>query len=164
MWKSINGWEDLYEVNESGDVRNMITGKLISGDSNSCGYKRVTLYNKNHIPGKQRFFRHRLVAEHFLDNPYNLPEVNHKDHDKNNNNVSNLEWCTRKENELDSRAFGAKVFRPFTVVYEGGKTEIYNTKPELADALNISRSLVRLWLRDDSTTYTSYGITKIKYI
>lgn len=56
MWKDIKNWELYYEVNEFGEVRNKITQKLLLGDINSSGYKRVCLYNKNHIPQKQRFF------------------------------------------------------------------------------------------------------------
>ena len=55
MWKDINGWEGLYEISDSGDVRNKLTGHLIIGDKNSAGYRRVCLYNKNHNPSKQRF-------------------------------------------------------------------------------------------------------------
>lgn len=99
MWKDIQGWENLYEVNQSGEVRNKLTHNLIIGDINSGGYCRVCLYNKNHTPSKQRFFRHRLVANAFIPNPDNLPEVNHKDHDLKNNCVKNLEWCTKRENE-----------------------------------------------------------------
>ena len=108
MWKDIIGWEKYYEINEHGDVRNKLTKHLVIGDKNSVGYMRVCLYNKNHNPKKQRFFRHRLVATHFIQNPYNLPEVNHLDTDITNNDVSNLEWVTRNENEQHSRLLGHK--------------------------------------------------------
>ena len=55
------------------------------------GYFRVCLYNK--VSKMKRFMVHRLVALAFLPNPYNLPQVNHKDENKQNNNVENLEWC-----------------------------------------------------------------------
>ena len=87
----IQGWEGLYEVDTEGNVYNSITGNQIIGDHNNWGYARVRLYNKYHNPPIQRFFRHRLVATHFIDNPYNLPQVNHKDFDKDNNTVENLE-------------------------------------------------------------------------
>ena len=77
MWKDIKNWENIYQINDSGDVRNKITGNIIKGDRNSSGYFRVCLYDKNHIPEKQRFFRHRLVAEHFIPNPFGYQEVNH---------------------------------------------------------------------------------------
>ena len=112
MWKDIvdEYWKDYYEVNEFGEVRNKITKKLIKGDLNSAGYHRVCLY---HAPYKKRFFRHRLVAEAFIPNPENLPEVNHIDEDKSNNAVSNLEWIDRKTNERKNRRMkngGEKIY------------------------------------------------------
>ena len=75
IWKDINGWERYYEINDDGQVRNKINNNLIIGDCNSCGYPRVCLYNKNNNPNKQRFFRHSLVAEHFIANPDNLSDA-----------------------------------------------------------------------------------------
>ena len=94
MWKTIPDWEN-YEVNEYGEVRNKSTQKLIIGDINNAGYQRVCLYNS---PAKKRFFRHRLVAELFLENPNEDQEVNHIDGNKNNNHISNLEWSSRASN------------------------------------------------------------------
>lgn len=125
MWKDIKGWEDFYEINDYGEVRNKLTMRLIIGDKNSTGYSRVCLYNKSHIPNKQRFFRHRLVAEHFIPNPLNLPEVNHKDANIDHNYLSNLEWVTKKENELHSRIFGSKEYKPFRVLYKSGDIKFF---------------------------------------
>ena len=127
MWKDIKNWENIYQISDSGDVRNKITGNIIKGDINSSGYFRVCLYDKNHIPEKQRFFRHRLVAEHFIPNPFGYQEVNHKDHNLEHNYVSNLEWCTRNDNELDSRMFGTKKYRPFKVIFKNNDIKIYDT-------------------------------------
>ena len=164
MWKDIKNWENNYQVSDSGDIRNKITGNVIKGDVNSSGCLRVCLYNKKHTPQKERFFRHRLVAEHFIPNPYNLPEVNHKDHNLEHNYVSNLEWCSRDNNELDSRMFGAKRYRPFKVVFNNNDIEVFDTKPQLAKKLNVSRSLIRLWLLKESLTYKTYNISSIEYI
>lgn len=163
MWKDIQGWENLYEVNQSGEVRNKLTYNLIIGDINSGGYCRVCLYNKNHTPPKQRFFRHRLVANAFIPNPDNLPEVNHKDHDLKNNCVTNLEWCTKRENELDSRKFGTKAYKPFEVVFDDGSSITFDCKTHLAEFLGISSALVAHWLKRRSFSYSKYHIYSITY-
>ena len=93
-WKAIPGYEGLYEVSNKGNVRNVRRNTLLRLQKNQ-GYIKVWLY-KNGIGTGLRV--HRLVAEAFLPNPDNLPEVNHKDEDKTNNNVDNLEWCNRKYN------------------------------------------------------------------
>ncbi len=56
MWKDIKGWEEYYEVNNNGDVRNKKTGHFVVGDINSAGYCRVCLYNKNNTPKKTAIF------------------------------------------------------------------------------------------------------------
>ena len=62
---------------------------------NSSGYLKVVLRHNKQSKNK---YLHRLIAEHFIENPTNAPMVNHKDGNKLNNHVSNLEWCTRKQN------------------------------------------------------------------
>lgn len=164
MWKDIKGWEDFYEINKSGDVRNKQNKKLIIGDCNSIGYPRVGLYNKKHNPAHQRFFRHRLVAEHYIDNPDNQPEVNHKDHNIKNCNVDNLEWCTKLDNELDSHKYGSKKYKPFIVKYINGNIEQYDTAPQLARKINVSRRTIHNWLLKLSNGYKKYNIIEIEYI
>ena len=95
MWVPIKNWE-WYLVDEYGNVKNSRTGNYIVGDKNNIGYSRVCLYDRDK---RKRFFRHRLVAEYFVPNPDNLPEVNHIDGDKDNCYYKNLEWCTRSDNE-----------------------------------------------------------------
>lgn len=56
MWKDIIGWEKYYEISDEGKVRNKLTRHIKVTDRNNCGYHRVTLYNKNNYPQKQRFF------------------------------------------------------------------------------------------------------------
>lgn len=90
LWKPVPGYEGIYEVSNTGDVRgkNGIRKPQLSWD----GYLFVKLCNN----GKEKKFKiHRLVAMAFIPNPGNLKEINHKDENKLNNNVENLEWCDR---------------------------------------------------------------------
>ena len=98
VWKSTI--YDDYEVSSLGRVRNVITHKVLSTfDKNRLGYIRVNLYNNGK---KKRYFIHRLVAEAFLPKKQGKDFVNHKDGNKQNNHLDNLEWCNRSENQLHS--------------------------------------------------------------
>ena len=93
MEKTIEGFPK-YTVDEKGVVRRLRDGKEIAQQI-YCGYKCVALWNN----GKSKWEKvHRLVAKAFIENPDNLPCVNHKDEDKLNNDVANLEWCNHKYN------------------------------------------------------------------
>lgn len=94
-WKEIPGYEGLYEVSNKGNVRNVRRNTLLRLQKTKYGYIQVYLY-KNGIRTGLRV--HRLVAQAFLLNTDNLPEVNHRDEDKTNNRVDNLEFCDRKYN------------------------------------------------------------------
>ena len=100
IWKDIEGYEGKYQVNQIGQVRSLnyhMTGKTkrLKPVTNTFGYLQVHL-SKN---GKCKYYVvHRLVAQAFIPNPDNLPEVNHINEVKTDNRVSNLEWCTREYN------------------------------------------------------------------
>ena len=92
--KNINNYNN-YMIDEEGKVFNTTTNKYLKGSIGENGYKYYRL-SKN---GKKKmFYAHRLVAEHFLDNPKNLPIINHIDGNKLNNNVNNLEWVSYSDN------------------------------------------------------------------
>ena len=91
-WKPVVGYEGLYEVSNWGRVKSLKFGKeKILKQSIRHGYYSVGL-SKNGIV--KTYQVHRLVAEAFIDNTDNLTQVNHKDENKLNNNVDNLEWCS----------------------------------------------------------------------
>ena len=103
-WRDIEGYEGIYQVSDLGNVRSLdreladgrkLKGKPRKSVLDKDGYPRVSL----HKNGKQRnFLIHRLVAQAFIPNPDNKPEVNHTQGVKTDNRVSELEWCTSKEN------------------------------------------------------------------
>ena len=101
IWRDIKGYEGKYQISDLGRIKslnyrgNTNQEHILKLKEARNGYNQVQLY-KN---GKGVFYLiHRLVAEAFIPNPKNLPEINHKDENKLNNNVENLEWCTRKYN------------------------------------------------------------------
>ena len=121
-WRPIEGYEGLYEVSNTGRVRSvdryvkysngqihLHKGKVLSPVKSNLGYLLVSLC----CNGKYKSISvHRLIAQAFIENPDNLPEINHKDEDKTNNSVDNLEWCdrsynnnygTRKDKERDTK-------------------------------------------------------------
>lgn len=102
-WKDITGFEN-YRISTLGRIYSKKTDSLMKPTKDNKGYLRITFYEngKNHTRKV-----HRLVAKAFIDNPRKLPEINHKDEDKHNNNVENLEWCTKRYNIL----FGTALIR-----------------------------------------------------
>ena len=105
IWRDIKGYEGLYQISNLGRVKslgrksysNVCLKDKILNPALECknGYKRVCLCKD----GKEKRIKvHRLVAQAFIPNPDNKPIINHKDGNKINNSVENLEWCTYKEN------------------------------------------------------------------
>lgn len=112
IWKDVIGYEELYQVSNLGKVRSFPrkgthTKKinLLKPSKNKKGYLQVSLSkNKN----RKTISIHRLVAQTFIDNPNNLPQVNHIDGNKLNNCVDNLEWCTNEYNMKESIKLGLR--------------------------------------------------------
>lgn len=99
IWKDIEGYEGFYQVSNMGQVRSIkqnvgekhFWGVILKKSLAGRGYEFVGLSGKAH-------YVHRLVAQAFIPNPNNFPQVNHKDENKINNRADNLEWCTNKYN------------------------------------------------------------------
>lgn len=95
IWRDIEETGGKYQVSSWGKVRNVETGNILAPYENEKGYLKIDLY----IGGKRLKRRvNRLVAQAFIPNPYDLPQVNHKDGNNQNNSITNLEWVTNREN------------------------------------------------------------------
>lgn len=95
IWKDIKGYESLYQISNKGNIFSKRKNKNLAKTDNGKGYKLVSFHTK----GKRKnFYVHRLVAEAFIENPNNFKTINHKDFDRSNNEVTNLEWCTQLHN------------------------------------------------------------------
>ena len=108
IWREVVGYEGLYAVSNEGRIKSLersdrfgrkYASKMLSTKKNNRGYVQIHL-NKDGVC-KMKLL-HRIVAEAFISNPDNLPQVNHKDENKENNNVENLEWC----DNLYNRRYG----------------------------------------------------------
>lgn len=176
IWKTIKNYEGLYEVSNLGRVKSLeridsnkhpIKERLLKCGKVDGGYLAAVLC-KN---GKHKtFLIHRLVAKAFIPNPNNLPQVNHKDEDKTNNCVSNLEFCTAKYNNN----YGTRTERVAEKQTNGKKSkpvlkidpisnEIVAEFPSVAEVqrqLGFGENAIRHCLK--GRTKTSYGY-KWKY-
>ena len=108
LWKPIKNYEDLYEVSNKGNIKSI--RRYIKSNHNNTRLqeeilRKLTLTNKGYLSVRlcknskyKTFLVHRLVAEAFIPNTYNYPEINHLDENKTNNNANNLEWCSHDYN------------------------------------------------------------------
>jgi hypothetical protein len=104
QWKSIEEASN-YEVSNLGNIRNKTTLQVLKGRITKSGYYQV-LIKINKINKFNNRYIHRLVAQYWIDNPENKREVNHKDGNKLNNNIDNLEWITSSDNQKHRHSIG----------------------------------------------------------
>lgn len=160
IWKDIQKYKGRYQISNMGRVKSLartITDELgrekpiqekVLKPSNNKGYLRVRLEGKF-------YYIHRLVAEAFIPNPKNLPEVNHKDENKQNNCIDNLEWCSKEYNAN----YGTRVqrikqnfpdnFPVFIYDTNNNLIKICNTITEAANFLDKSTSYIRKRILED---------------
>ena len=142
-WKPVVGYEGLYEVSNWGRVKSLkrlvksprgyrtVCERTLKPTKDSHGYLCVSLYKE----GEMKFVKiHRLVAEAFLNNPDNLPQINHKDEDKTNNHVNNLEWCDAQYN----CNYGTRTERL-------SKSQINGKRSKIVIQYNLDGTFVREW-------------------
>lgn len=106
-WKSIEGYEGLYEISTMGRVKSMerkvkngngyriVRERILKPHKHNNGYLQLLIHKEGTI---KKYYIHRLVAEAFISNPLNFPEVNHLNEDKTDNRLENLEFCDKKHN------------------------------------------------------------------
>jgi hypothetical protein len=120
IWRDISGYEGSYQVSNFGRVKSLFRSKIITSIKRTClihykgkiknltpdtkGYVRVRLSDGRY--NQKTFKVHRLVALAFISNPFKKSDINHKDCNKVNNHVKNLEWCTKIENIKHARQHG----------------------------------------------------------
>lgn len=121
--KPIKGWEDLYTISDNGQIWSIRSNKYLNPRLSLDGYNRVCLCRDN---VRREYRVARLVAEAFISNPDNKPQVNHKDYNTQNDWATNLEWCTNYENahySCDANRFmKPKNYKVYTF------TNVYNSR------------------------------------
>jgi hypothetical protein len=160
-WKDIDGFEGLYQVSDLGRVRSSYRNsskglgydKILKTRIKHNGYLSVDLC-KDGI--KKHYLVHRLVAIAFIDNPLNLPIVNHKDEHKDHCEADNLEWCTQQYNVNygeGSKARNSKV-RQFD--FEGRLIKIWDSIKEAEALLGIKYQNISRCCRKDRRSAGGY--------
>lgn len=142
--KDIKGYENEYAITEDGKVWSYRLNKFMKAWDNGAGYLKVRLKRNG---CSTAYYIHRLVAETFIPNPEGLPEVNHKDENKSNNAVNNLEWCTAYYNNR----YGSRTNR--LVACQCTETKcIYDSVAEAARANNTHATAIHACCRGKTKT------------
>ncbi len=133
--KDIDGYEGLYAITYDGKVWSHRKNRYINLMLCGRGYLQAHLW-KNGV--RKPCLVHRLVAQAFIPNPNNLPQVNHKDEDKTNNHVNNLEWCSAKYN-MD---YGVRKYKTATPVLCVETQKVYKSIADAVRELGVKQSAI----------------------
>lgn len=157
LWLKIGEFPN-YEISSNGRVRNSKTSRILKTNVNERGYDCVCLHDKGRQYNKRV---HRLVADTFYDGDHQGLDVNHRDGDKLNNHISNLEFCTRSENV--QHAFNNGLKKPsrqikIRIVETG---EVFNSIRECGRALGCNQSDICKCLNGGQKTCAGYHFEKI---
>lgn len=161
-WIKIKDFEN-YEISNKGQVRNTKTNKMKALHDNGKGYLYVDLWKNNK---EYRKSVHRLVAQAFIPNPDNLPCVNHKDYNRQNNDVSNLEWISYRDNNLYSLPNyttppGPKVPKIVKCDMDGNEIEVYNGMREAERANHLANGVISQYFRKGYSQCGGYTWKKL---
>ncbi|MBP5311893.1 MAG: HNH endonuclease [Clostridia bacterium] len=165
FWKDIPGFENLYQISSNGRVKSFrkssklhrVNEHILKPYLSNNGYYQVTLYSGTY---KKKLLIHRLVADAFLPNPEHLPQVNHKDENRLNNNVDNLEWCTPAYNNSYGtaihRAIDTKSKPVIQLTLERVPLAIYRSAKTAAELLSFNAHSIRDCCNNASAGYGYY--------
>ena len=125
-WADIKGFEGLYQISNKGRVKR--ENKILKLCHNNYGYLHLSLCKENHA---KTILVHTLVAKAFIDNPYNYKQINHIDGNKENNSVSNLEWCSQKTNNRHAIKMGLRKARKIEMLHNGERIMVFENRMEI---------------------------------
>lgn len=160
-WHKLNNWDGAYLIHPLGFVKSIQANKILIPQLSNCGYYRIGLRRPS--SKKEMISIHRLVAIQFIDNPNNLPCVNHKDGNKWNNGADNLEWCTHSENTKHAFDIGLKQMgkgqnNPASKLRDSDIPIIRvlsetNTHKQIAEIYNVDRKTISFILNGKTWTH-----------
>lgn len=161
MWKDIKGYEGLYQISDEGHVRRIMADGSAKMLKDKQGLYHTVSLSKN--GEKKTFAIHRLVAEYFIERPEGAMEVNHKDGNKHNNDVSNLEWVTQSENlrharnELGKYPFGKAPRKVRCFDTDGNLIKEYESVSQASRDVGTAYSRVGITMACKGEYKTAYG-------
>lgn len=158
IWRYIKGYEGRYQVSNLGRVRSLrrhrVRGKIMDVACNGH-YWRIKLSKNNKA---KRVLLHRIIAETFIPNPENKPQVNHINGDKKDNSIENLEWCTRSENQLHAIRTGLRPMKTKTgtKVINTITGKVFESIKQASREKGIDRCYLGLKLKGEIKNNTEY--------